>query len=85
MRGIGLVTGDSGSGKTTTCRRLVAELHAGLHRVLYVSMTTGNVMDMYKSIVWELGPPTERSRAGLFKQIRAEVSRLCAETACVRC
>ncbi|CAN5697044.1 hypothetical protein BH09MYX1_BH09MYX1_39980 [soil metagenome] len=36
MRGIGLVTGDSGSGKTTTCRKLVADLHDGLHRILYV-------------------------------------------------
>ncbi|MFM2418042.1 MAG: hypothetical protein RL385_2765 [Pseudomonadota bacterium] len=79
MRGIGLVTGDSGSGKTTTCRRVVADLHAGLHRVFYVSMPTGNVVDMYKSIAWELGPPTARNRAGPFKQIRAEVSRLCAE------
>ncbi|HEY3667805.1 MAG TPA: AAA family ATPase, partial [Polyangiaceae bacterium] len=79
MRGIGLVTGDSGSGKTTTCRHLVAGLHAGLYRVLYVSMTTGNVMDLYKSIAWELGLPTERNRAALFKQIRTEVSRLCAE------
>lgn len=79
MRGIGLVTGDSGSGKTTTCRRLVAELHTGLYRVLYVSMTTGHVMDMYKSIAWELGLNTERNRAGVFKQIRTEVSRLCAE------
>lgn len=79
MRGIGLVTGDSGSGKTTTCRSTVADLHSGLYRVLYVSMTTGNVMDLYKSIAWELGLPTERSRAALFKQIRAEVSRLCAE------
>jgi general secretion pathway protein A len=79
MRGIGLVTGDSGSGKTTTCRRLVAGLHTGLHRVLYTSMTTGNAMDLYKSIAWELGLPTERNRAGLFRQIRAEVSRLCAE------
>jgi len=79
MRGIGLVTGDSGSGKTTTCRRLVAGLHTGLYRVLYVSMTTGNVMDLYKSIAWELGLPTERNRAALFRQIRAEVSRLCAE------
>ena len=79
MRGIGLVTGDSGSGKTTTCRRLVAGLHTGLYRVLYVSMTTGNVMDLYKSIAWELGLPTERNRAALFRQIRGEVSRLCAE------
>jgi len=79
MRGIGLVTGDSGSGKTTTCRRLVASLHTGLYRVLYVSMTTGNVMDLYKSIAWELGLGTERNRAALFRQIRAEVSRLCAE------
>lgn len=79
MRGIGLVTGDSGSGKTTTCRHMVAGLHSGLYRVLYVSMTTGNVMDLYKSIAWELGLSTERNRAALFKQIRTEVSRLCAE------
>lgn len=79
MRGIGLVTGDSGSGKTTTCRHMVANLHSGLYRVLYVSMTTGNVMDLYKSIAWELGLSIERNRAALFKQIRTEVSRLCAE------
>jgi general secretion pathway protein A len=79
MRGIGLVTGDSGSGKTTTCRRLVAGLHSGLHRALYVTMTTGNVMDLYKSIAWELGLPTQRNRAALFRQIRDEVTRLCEE------
>ena len=79
MRGIGLVTGDSGSGKTTTCRRLVAGLHTGLYRILYVTRTTGNVMDLYKSIAWEMGLPTERNRAALFRQIRNEVSRLCAE------
>jgi type II secretory pathway predicted ATPase ExeA len=79
MRGVGLVTGDSGSGKTTTCRRLVAGLHTGLYRTLYVSMTTGNVMDLYKSIAWEMGLPTERNRAALFRQIRNEVTRLCAE------
>ena len=70
MRGIGLVTGESGSGKTTACRRLVAGLNTGLYRVLYVSLTTGNVMDLYKTIAWELGLPTERNRAALFKQIR---------------
>lgn len=79
LRGIGVATGESGSGKTTACRKIVAGLHTGLHRVLYVSLTTGNVMDLYKTIAWEIGLSTERNRAGLFRQIRAEVTRLCSE------
>jgi len=79
LRGIGVVTGESGSGKTTACRKIVAGLHTGLHRVLYVSLTTGNVMDLYKTVAWEIGLPTERNRAALFRQIRAEVTRLCGE------
>ena len=79
LRGIGLLTGEPGSGKTTLCRRLVDGLHPGLYRIVYVPLTTGNVMDMYKSIAWELGLPTERNRAAAFRQIRAEVSRLLLE------
>ncbi len=76
LRAIGLVTGESGSGKTSAARKMVDTLHKGLYRALYVPLSTGNVMDMYKTIAWELGLPTERSRAALFKQIRAEVTRL---------
>ena len=36
-------------------------------------------MDLYKSIAWEFGLATERSRAALYKQIRGEVTRLCQE------
>lgn len=80
LRGIGLVTGEVGSGKTTLCRKVVTSLHSGLYRVFYVPLTTGNAMDMYKSVAWELGLPTERSRAALYRCIRAEVTRLCLET-----
>jgi type II secretory pathway predicted ATPase ExeA len=79
LRGIGLVTGDVGSGKTTLCRKVTSALHTGLYRVVYVPLTTGNVMDLYKSISWELGLPTERSRAALYRCIRDEVSRLTLE------
>jgi general secretion pathway protein A len=79
LRGIGLVTGEVGSGKTTLCRKVVAGLHTGLYRVFYVPLTTGNAMDLYKSIAWELGLPTERNRAALYKCIRDEVTRLCSE------
>lgn len=79
LRGIGLLTGEPGSGKTTLCRCLTDGLHPGLHRVIYVSLTTGNTMDMYKQVAWHLGMPTERNRASAFRAIRAEVSRLLLE------
>ena len=74
LRGIGLVTGEVGSGKTTACRQLAAVLHPGLYRVFYVPLSTGNVMDMYKAIAWQLGLPIERNRA-----IHSEVCRLATE------
>lgn len=79
LRGLGLVTGEIGSGKTTITRKVTCGLHQGLHRVFYVPLSTGNVMDLYKTIAWELGLPTERSRAALYKCIRDEISRLCHE------
>jgi type II secretory pathway predicted ATPase ExeA len=79
MRGIGVVTGDCGSGKSTACRVMTARLHTGLHKVFYVPLSTANPMDLYKSIAWEMGLPTERSRASLYRQIRNEVTRLGTE------
>jgi len=79
LRGIGLVTGDSGSGKTCAARRVLSQLHTGLYRVVYVSLSTGNVMDLFKTISWEMGLSVERSRAALYRQIKSEVSRLCTD------
>ncbi len=79
LRGIGLMTGEVGSGKTTVCRKVASSLHPGLYRLFYVPLSTGNVMDMYKSIAWELGLPTERNRASAYRVIRAEITRLTLE------
>jgi len=80
MNGIGLVTGDPGSGKSCAARAMAARLHTGLHKVFYVPHSTGNPMDLYKSIAWEMGLSVERSRAALYRQIRNEVTRLCTES-----
>jgi type II secretory pathway predicted ATPase ExeA len=84
LRAVGLVTGEVGSGKTTVCRKVAAALHPGLHRVFHVPLSTGNVLDMYKCIAWELGGaasglPAEHSRAAAFRAVRAEVTRLTLE------
>jgi type II secretory pathway predicted ATPase ExeA len=79
LRGIGLITGEVGSGKTTACRQLAASLHTGLYRLLYVTLSTGNVMDMYKSIARELGLPIERNRSAAYHALQAEITRLASE------
>ena len=48
LKGIGLLTGEVGCGKTTVCRKVTAALHSGLYRLFYVTLSTGNVMDMYE-------------------------------------
>jgi general secretion pathway protein A len=80
LRGIGLITGEVGCGKTTVCRQLAASLHPGLYRLFYVPLSTGNVMDMYKAIAWQLGLPVERSRATAYRAIHSEISRLTLDT-----
>jgi len=79
LRGIGLITGEVGGGKTTACRQFAASLHAGLYRLLYVTLTTGNVMDMYKSIAFTLGLPIERNRSMAFRALQTEITRLATE------
>ena len=79
LRGIGLITGEVGSGKTSICRKVAKKLNTGLYKVFYVPLTTSNVTDTYKSIAWEMGITTERSLAALYKSIRTEVDRLCLE------
>ena len=79
LRGMGLLTGESGSGKTTVCRHVTDCLHPELYRVCYVSLSTGNVMDMYKCIGWELGLPPEHYRASAYRAIQAEITRLACE------
>lgn len=79
LRGIGLVTGEAGSGKTVACRRFVAELPAGLHRVAYVNLTTASVRDTCNAIARELGLAEQGTRAAAWHAIRDEISRLAGE------
>ena len=79
LRGIGLLTGEAGCGKTSLCRRVTNALHPGSHRVHYVALSTGSVLDTYQAVAWELGLATVRTRASAYRAIRTEISRLAGE------
>ena len=80
LRGIGLITGELGAGKPTVSRQLASSLPPGLHRLFYVPLSTGNVMDMYKAIAWQLGLPVERTCTARWTSSRPTRSRSSARS-----
>ena len=62
LRGIGMLTGEVGSGKTTVCRHLADQLHPGLYRVHYVSLT-GQGADRIRFSSALLPPYARRSKS----------------------
>ena len=80
LRGIGLLTGESGCGKTSVARQAVGRLHPSRHRIVYISLTTGSVIDTFQCLAWGLGLPTVRTRAVAYRAIRSEITRLACES-----
>lgn len=79
-RGIGLLTGEPGCGKTSVLRRVAAGLHPGRHTLIYVALTTGSVLDSCNLIGAELGCPPAVSRYQAWTAIRGQISRLITES-----
>ena len=78
-RGIGLITGEAGSGKTTVCRQVASQLNARSFKVLYVSHSTGSVLDTFNAIAAELGLPPAYRQAEACQALRHQISQLVVE------
>lgn len=79
LRGIGLVIGPSGVGKTSLLRKVTHGLNAGLFQVHYMTLTTGSVIDTYNIIAATFGLGSYQSRAKAWHMIRAEITRVAGE------
>ena len=72
-RGIGLLTGEPGTGKTSALRRFVDALNPSLFKPVYFPMSTGSVMDFYRGISKGLGEEPRFRKVELFNQIQNSV------------
>ena len=79
LKGIGLLTGEPGVGKTVLCRQVAGSLHEGLHQLRYVSFSTGTARDTWNVIAAAFGLEEGQSRATLCRQLRVEMNRLVLE------
>lgn len=75
-KGIGLVIGDPGAGKTFTLRSFKESLNPALYRVVYFPLSTGSVMDFYRGLAYGLGEEPKFRKVDLFRQIQQGIERM---------
>lgn len=78
-RGLGVLTGDAGVGKTAAMRHLCHRLPGPDHKVLYVCDTAVSPLDLYRTIALELGVKPSHRRAQLWHDIKATLTHLSDE------
>jgi type II secretory pathway predicted ATPase ExeA len=75
-RGIGLVIGEPGTGKSTALRRYVSSLNRSLYKPCYMALSTLTVMDFYHSLAQMLGEVPAHRKIKMFNQIQDAINSL---------
>ncbi len=69
-----LVTGEIGSGKSTSLRYVIGGLHPSQYKVIYVTATSGSILELYRQICHAMDIDlASNSKAVMTKRIQAEV------------
>jgi general secretion pathway protein A len=72
-RGMGLIVGEPGAGKTFALRSFAESLNPALFKVVYFPLSTGTVMDFYRGLALGLGEAPSFRKVDLFHQIQQAV------------
>lgn len=78
-RGLGVLTGAAGVGKTSAIRNLCRALPSPDHRVLYVCDTAVAPLDLYRTLAVELGIKPSHRRSQLWTDIKKALTHLVDE------
>lgn len=74
---VAVITGDVGSGKSSALRFAAATLHPSEYRILYVTATSGSIIELYKQICYALDVESRSSsKAVLTRMIRSSLLEL---------
>ena len=75
-KGIGLITGNPGLGKTYSIRKFVNSLNTNLYKVIYICMSTLTVYEFYKQLCYELDIEPPFKKIDMFKAIQERIVNL---------
>jgi general secretion pathway protein A len=75
-RGMGLLVGEPGAGKTFVLKVFADKLNPALYKPIYYPLSTGTVMDFYRGLVKGLGEEPRFRKVDLFDQLQLRVLSL---------
>lgn len=76
VRGIGLLTGEPGCGKTAALRKFLSELNPAHYKACYFALSTVTVLEFYQGLALELGEEPKHKKVALFHQIQTAITSL---------
>jgi type II secretory pathway predicted ATPase ExeA len=74
--GVGLLTGEAGSGKTAALRQITQALNPHRYQVIYLAETDFGRLDLYRALALALGLEPAYRRAQLWREIKARIQEL---------
>lgn len=75
-KGIGLITGQSGVGKTYTTKKFCDSLNPGLYKVVYLPLSTLTTMEFYRSFCIGLGLEPQHKKIDNYRNIQSCIKQL---------
>ena len=75
IKGMGLLTGNPGLGKTTAIRNWIKSLNPSAYKPIYIPLSTLTVMEFYRYMASELGCEPAYRKADNFKMIQNAIDR----------
>lgn len=76
VKGLGLFTGLSGTGKTYALRCFAKSLNPNLYKVIYIPLSTVTVIEFYRSLAFGLDLEPQSKKIDLFKSIQECITLL---------
>jgi type II secretory pathway predicted ATPase ExeA len=76
VKGIFLIIGEPGTGKSTALRALTKSMNPGLYKPCYFTLSTVTVMDFYRGLLITLGEIPSYKKITMFQQIQQSIHSL---------
>ena len=76
IKGIGLITGNPGTGKTFTLKKFADSLNPGLFKLFYAPLSSVTVLEFYRGLALGLGITPPYKKIDLFNAIQERISSL---------